>query len=362
MEIVRPAATATAVRQLGALVAIARAARDGLGQPQRAFLNAVQRCILETDEDLDALPIVSFPDVASPDEIAAGPLDAREARQLIRLMVVTCLANGLPSRAQIALLERYATALAVREPAISTIRHLAYGHIWRFRVAFLRRSHFRLYFRNTYRRSGSALRVLRAVLIFRGILREDAATIHRYRALGMLPNGSLGRCFFDHLRTARLPFPGERGGFPEGAIFHDFAHVLAGFDTTPEGEMQAAAFQAGFTRDAVDFFTWLFSIVLHTTGINLLPFSIPLRVGRIGEGTLAVDVLDALKRGSAVATDLGADWDYWQDVALPLASARARLGIPPNAAPFDASGRRKPGVAVHEAAESAQDETAAMAR
>jgi hypothetical protein len=336
-----------AVATLEALVVVARAADGGLARPQRAFLDAVQRTILETDLKVDALP------PATPEQLAHHLHDQGQARQLVRLMVVTCLASGLPSKRQIALLNDYATALAVDEPAISVISHLARGRIWRFRLAFLRRSHLRYYFRNTYRISGSVLRVVKATLIFRGVLKEDADLVDRYRALGRLPEDRLGYQFFRHLTDAPLPFPGEHGGFPEGAIFHDFAHVLAGFDTSPEGEMQAAAFQAGFTRGEHDFFTWLFSIVLHTTGINLLPFSIPLRPGRIGEGTLATDVLCAMQRGAALSVDLGTDWDYWSDVDKPIATVRQRLGAREIAQPYDAQGRVKPGVVLNFAGRSA---------
>ncbi len=338
MKLVKPDLE-SAVYHVAALAQVARAARGGFGRPQRAFLDAVQRSILETAVDIDRVAPIS------PRELAARVDDREQALQLVRLMVVMCMADGLPSAEQIALLAEYSAALGVDEPAVGVISHLAKGRIWRFRLAFLRRSHLRQYFRNTYRISGSVLRVMRAVLIFRGVLDEDTKLARRYRALGELTQDTLGHQLFDHLTGAPLPFPGEHGGLPEGAIFHDFAHVLAGFDTSPEGEMQAAAFQAGFTRGEHDFFTWLFSIVLHTTGVNLLPFSIPLRPGRIGDGTIARDVLGALKRGTEVTVDLGTDWDHWPDIALPVSNVRRRFGVRPIDEPFDEHGRLKPGVA-----------------
>jgi ubiquinone biosynthesis protein Coq4 len=126
-----------------------------------------------------------------------------------------------------------------------------------------------------------------------------------------------------------LPFPGERGGFPIGALYHDFAHVLADYDTSPEGEMKAAAFQAGFTRDDCDFFTMLFAIVIHSAGINVAPFPMPVLPGRIGQDHLAIDVLRALERGAAMKADLGAEWNFWEYVELPIDVVRQRLGVPP---------------------------------
>ena len=93
--------------------------------------------------------------------------------------------------------------------------------------------------------------------------------------------------------------------------------------------MQAAAFQAGFTRGPHDFFTWLFSVVIHTAGVNLAPFPMPVKLGRIGDGRLADAVIDAIARGNAVKRDLGDGWDFWEWVELPIDVARERLGVPP---------------------------------
>jgi hypothetical protein len=93
--------------------------------------------------------------------------------------------------------------------------------------------------------------------------------------------------------------------------------------------MKAAAFQAGFTRNDDDFFTALFAIVIHTAGTNLAPFPMPVLRGRIGQGTLALDVIRAWKRGAAMNTDLGDNWNFWDYVELPIEVARQRLGVPP---------------------------------
>jgi hypothetical protein len=168
-----------------------------------------------------------------------------------------------------------------------------------------------------------------AFLVARGIARENTEVASRFRALAKLPEDTLGHQFFRHCTEAGLPFAGEKGGFPVGALFHDFAHVLGGYDTSPEGEMKNAAFQAGFTQDDDDFFTLLFAIVIHTAGINMTPFEMPVLLGRIGQEGLAMDVFHALQRGAAMRVDLGRDWDFWTYVTLPIDEARERLGVPP---------------------------------
>jgi len=312
-----------AQRHLRALTAIARAADAGLARPQRALLEALEWGVFETGSSIDSLEPIEA------DELGARIGDSAQARQLIRLMIVVSLADGPPNAKQMTQIRAFEEALAVREPAVGVVGHLARGKLLRFRLAFMRHSHLRNYLRNSYRMLGGVLPVLAAILRFRGVIREDSLTAARYREFEKLPNGSLGQAFFLHCTKAGLPFPGERGGFPAGAIYHDFTHVLAGYDTSPEGEMKAAAFQAGFTKTENDFFTVLFAIVIHTAGINLAPFPMPVLRGRIGQGDLAKDFVRALQRGGSTTVDLGDGWDFWQFVERPIDLVREELGIPP---------------------------------
>ena len=307
---------------LRAMTMVARAAERGIDQPHRAIMAAAQRLVLRTDLDIDQL-----------EEIDAGQLgehfdDADAARQLVRGMVVMSLAVGTPTPRQMELIALFAAALGVDEPAVRAMDHLAKEELLRFRLDFYRRSHLRDYIGTQYRTQGGILGVAKGVLGFHGLI-KDVALAARFRALGDLPEDTLGHGLYRYYQDNGFSFPGEAGGFPVGALFHDFGHVLGGYDSSPEGEMKAAAFQAGFTQDEDDFFTALFAIVIHTAGINLTPFPMPVLLGRIGQGNLAVDVLHALQRGAAMKVDLGNNWDFWQYVDLPIEVVRERLGVPP---------------------------------
>lgn len=322
MEFLR-AKPETAPYELRAMTAVARAAERGLGQPQRAFLDAVQKLVLQTELDVETVPPISAEGLASHLD------DAAQARQLVRLMVASSLVDGPPSMEQVSLMTSFAAALGVEEPSVGVVRHLAKKRLLRFRLAFARRSHVRIYLRNSYRLLGGVLPVIKALLRFRGVIKEDPELAGRFRALEKLPEGTLGYQFFRHCRAEGLPFAGEKGGFPLGALFHDFSHVLAGYDTSPEGEMRNAAFQAGFTQDDNDFFVMLFAIVIHTAGINLTPFDMPVLLGRIGQQNLAVETLQGWQRGAAMKVDLARDWDFWEYVELPIEAVREKLGVPP---------------------------------
>jgi len=308
--------------ELRAMTMVAQAGRNGLDRPQVAMLDALQKFVLHTTVDVAVLVPVS------PETLAGHVTDAGQARQFVRFLVALSLADGPPSVEQMSLISSFTEALGVQEPAVAVVRHLAKGHRLRFRIAFFRHSHVRNYFRNTYRLGGGIGALIKGLLVFRGV-REDATIASRFRSLGNLPETTLGRQFFDHCVAQGIAFPGEKGGFPIGAVYHDFTHVLAGYDTSPEGEMKAAAFQAGFTDDDDDFFTALFAIVIHTSGVNLAPFPMPKLPGRIGQDKLALEVLHALQRGSAVEVDLGNQWDFWRHVEQPIETVRDELGVPP---------------------------------
>jgi len=321
MRLVRPDPDSTSF-QLRALVTIARTASEGFGPPQRALVRAMRDVIFCTSEDIEDLQYISA------EELTSHVDDGEQALQLVRLMIIVCVADGIPTRNQLSLVTEFARALSVQEPAIEVITYLAKGQRLRFRVAFLRRSHIRHYFRNTYRMAGGILPVIKAVLRFRGVLGEDDATVSRFKALQELPHQTLGYQFYRHCRDAGIAFPGEKEGFPEGAIFHDVTHVLSGYDTSAQGELKNAAFQAGYTRDAHDFFTWLIAMVLHGARINLTPFPMPNIEGLLAEDRLAEDMIRELSRGASVKVDLGDAWNFWNYAEIPIEEVRERLGIP----------------------------------
>ena len=307
---------------LRAIAMVARAAEGGIDQPHLAIMAAVQRLVLQTDLDVDQLEEIDAEQLA---ENYDG--DALAARQLVRGMVVLSLAVGPPTPRQTELITVFAAALGVDEPAVHVMDHLANEEMLRFRLDFYRRSHLRDYIGTQYRTQGGILGVAKAVLGLRGLV-EDAALAARFRAFGELPEDTLGHGLFRYYEDNGFSFPGEPAGFPVGALFHDFGHVLGGYDSSPEGELKVAAFQAGYRDDDNAFFTVLFAVLIHTAGVNMAPIPMPVLLGRIGQGDLAEQMVHALARGSAMTTDLGDDWDFWAYVDLPLEEARARLGVP----------------------------------
>lgn len=152
---------------------------------------------------------------------------------------------------------------------------------------------------------------------------EDAALANRYHALGRLHPMSFGYALWNHYRANHFRFPGEGGGVPERLVSHDVGHVLSGYDTTPEGEIQQAAFQSGLERD----------LGLMSLYLGILQFQFFGRVSPKAEAhpkelcneKLAV----ALERGAACRAGVGEGWDFWPLVAQHLSDVRRTLGIVP---------------------------------
>ena len=107
---------------------------------------------------------------------------------------------------------------------------------------------------------------------FIGLHTEDPSLLARYEALAKCGEGTLGRAFYDHYVENGFPFPGAKHGTPEIVTFHDIGHLFSGYGVDPQGEIQQAAFQAGFARN--DGFVYLlFGILQFHVGMRLTPIA-----------------------------------------------------------------------------------------
>jgi hypothetical protein len=295
-------------------------AQGSLGAATRNLLDAAQKHVLRTVYDLDTLTPIT------PGELAEAFDDPVLARQFVQGMTVVSLAEGPPSAAQGRLMTRFAQALGVDEPAVKVLRELAEHHRVLFRLDFMRRSHLFDAARISLREKGF-IATAKEIAAFRG-MREDPDRAARYEALGKLPADTLGYAFYRHCRDHGFAFPGERLGFPEAAIYHDFTHVLSGYGTDPAGEVQVGGFTGGYKKHS-PIFVILFVILTFSAGINVTPLDQPVLRGIFATEGLAEKFFTAVERGSHVALDLSDRWDHWAWVEKPLEQARAELGITP---------------------------------
>ncbi len=316
MRLIQPDPSA-ALLGLRAMKTVALSA-GAIGPSQRAVMEAARRFLLKLDADIDTLPTVD------PATLAAGfPGDALR-RQFVNGMMVVALADGICPPATQKTVEAFAEALGIDSRECMDLRALTEHHMLTFRLDFLRRGHIADIMRDQFDQHG-LFGLAKSVLTMRGVI-DDKPLAARYRAWERLPDDTLGHALWRYYEANRFAMPGERGGFPEAGVHHDFSHVLAGYGTDGTGEIEVAAFTAGYKTQR-PFYIVLFAVMIFSAGVNVRPTAGGSSIGLLGEAGVAERMFAAMDRGGSVVTDLSHKWDYWPYVALPLQEAQARLGI-----------------------------------
>jgi hypothetical protein len=283
-------------------------ANDRFSEAERALIEGVAR-IHDVELSADTLAPIAF------DEVARIVTDPHRRKRAVQLAIVTALVEGTPSRATEHSVRALATAFELDEEGLEVLYEITNGHALLARFDMFRR--FSRFLRNTHGFPG----ILRFALPLLGFGEGDEQAAASYRALAACEAGTFGRALFEHFVENDFKFPGEVGGLP--LIFHDVGHVLAGYATDPQGEIQQAAFQAGFARR--DGFTFLlFGILQFHIGMRITP------VAQGYHGLFDVErVLEALRRGAACRVDFSDGFDVFAHKDVPIAELRSELGIPP---------------------------------
>lgn len=166
----------------------------------------------------------------------------------------------------------------------------------------------------------------------------------RWRALGDLDVGTLGRAVHDFYVARGFRFPGEPGSVPPLLAQHDWVHVLADYGSRLEAEIEVFAFMARASDNPEAFALLGMAITLFHTGI------LPSAAGffEADRGNLSKDgmperLADALRRG-ALGTG-SVDYialDYFSLAERRLDELRAEFGIVPKSERAVAAGSRGP--------------------
>ena len=145
----------------------------------------------------------------------------------------------------------------------------------------------------------------------------------KYKRLGLLPEGTLGREYWKHITELGFGFPGEPGGIPDTVSYHDVSHVLNDYDTTPAGEIQQGSFQGGSRREGGFAFVQFVILQFHH-GIKITPVAPP-DTGNFDP----VKILWAIHRGAMFKADVTRQWNYWPLMEMPIEQARLQSGLLP---------------------------------
>jgi hypothetical protein len=248
--------------------------------------------------------------------LASVVTDPHRRKRAVQLAIIVSLVEGQPAEAGSRAVAELARALDVTDQGLRVLDRVAHDRAMLARFDMVRRVQ-----RFVNHNGGpSFLRIALPSLLGLG---QDDEVAARYHALAALPVGTLGRGLYDHYRDHDFALPGEKGGLPELMLFHDVGHVVSGYGVDPQGEIQQAAFQAGFARN--DGFVFLL--------FGILQFHIGLRVTPIAHGEHGYfdvpRVLRALSRGAACKIDFSDHFDFFRYAPEPIALLRERWGVQP---------------------------------
>ncbi len=288
---------------------------DGaLDASEHHMLESIQQ-IFGTTHDLERLVPIT------PGELARSFPDPQLRRQLVQGLVIMTLIDGKAGQKETDLVEQFAQALEVDAPEVKNLRHVLKGEILQLRLDLVRRFWLRQKAIEAWNKEG-----IRGLYKFvRGMMgryknKELAA---RYQGLEHYPPGSLGRSLWEYWHANSFALPGQKGGAPEQILFHDCAHVLSGYGTAPEEEVQVACFSAGFQRREPWMFVFFVLLQFHV-GIRMTPIT-KARMGKFDP----LKAMIAIRRGAAMTVDLNDGWDYWPVMGEQVVELRRRYNILP---------------------------------
>lgn len=166
-----------------------------------------------------------------------------------------------------------------------------------------------------------------------GSVSDDPVLAGRWAELWDLPVGTLGRGVADFYQDRGFVTPGLPGSAPPLLAQHDWVHVLAGYGTTLENEIEVFAFMARANDDPRAFSLLAMVISLFETGYlqagaglfeadkgHLSTTGMPQRLG------------DAMRRGALTQGShdfLDLDWFTLAD--RPITVVRNEIGLVPKA-------------------------------
>lgn len=255
-------------------------------------------------------------------EIKSINISSPHARvRLIQLSILAALLSRPVKKEAVNSVQLLADHLEVNESATRVLKAVHNGQHLKARILTMRRG-LSAFIKEAYATEG-IMGIARFFLSLFFKVRVNTDSTSRYKRLGLLPEGTLGREYWKHMTELGFSFPGEKNGIPITVAYHDVSHVLNGYGTTPEGEIQQAAFQAG-SRKEDGFFFVLFGILQFHHGIRLTP------VARAEVGYFnPKKVIWALHRGAQCHVDVTHKWNYWPLMPLNLEEARNACAIIP---------------------------------
>jgi hypothetical protein len=308
---------------VGGIVGALSAHPDGLDDLQWEMLDAIVTHVFCGSFDVRAVEPVE------PHRLAKTVRMPYPREIVVHLMCTLAFARHPESPEVADAIERYAAALDVDEPMVHAARHYADHHAALLYFDIERNCEFT---EQTVHRMlhGHFWRVIRNKLAYTGIV-ADQTIAKGWASLDDCAEGTWGHGVAEFYHRHRFPYPGERHGIAEVGARHDWIHVLAGYDPTPEGEIDVFAFIAASMPDPRGFAQFVMTLGLFQNGTIRHVAGQRIQIARndtLSDPGAVSRWADALRRGASCNTDV-MNLDHFEYKDLPLDEVRERFGVEP---------------------------------
>jgi hypothetical protein len=251
-----------------------------------------------------------------PRALATILTDELQSMWAVRFLAVMALVDGVLEKDKLDLALEYAAVLDVHEPYLEQLHESMRGNL-SWALADMTRQNIK----SLWDQPWSANQDVMALFLPYSGKQADPTLVERHEALGSLPEGTLGRGYWDIYKQNDYAFPGDPKGV--NAAFarpHDSTHVISGYDTTPHGEILVSTFTAGMHPKLPMeghilpvMFSWHLGIEINTLAGSFRGPSDP------------EQFWSAWVRGSQMTVDLfSPEWDFWAHVEEPIGVLRQR--------------------------------------
>ena len=277
-------------------------------------LGAIAKTMFHLDVDIQSLPS-SFPsDLAS--QIGTEELQ-HEVLHFCALLPFLSVDNEAERMALVGVM---AEKFGVSDTNVAELTKLAHGKKLRF-AAHTARDSSTLTGKSSL---GTAWGMLKGKLHLDG----DKALREKFESYLKLPSDTLGHQMALYYTDNEFGFPGTPGEWASNTLHrHDFHHVLAGYPTTPLGEMCVVAFESGHQGNSENdlMSTAVYTLLELQLGID--PFGTQSEA--VWKNQFEPDAFfRAFERGGKVTGDIfDLNFDMHSIMSEKIADVRARYGI-----------------------------------
>ncbi|MBF6301507.1 hypothetical protein IU459_28800 [Nocardia amamiensis] len=319
------------VQLLARGVVTAAQGEDGLTPLQQLLIPALFLSMTGHPVELAALESITAPEFAV--RLARRNRIFRERivqTMLLAALVVRPLPSVVANR-----LREFADALDIDDDMIAVAHKYAEGAIDLAAVDFARNG----YLGGLDPRRLTALHT-QSLDSSWGQVSDDPVLAARWASLRDLPVGTLGRGVADFYRDRGFVTPGLPGSAPPLLAQHDWVHVLAGYGTTLENEIEVFAFMARANDDPRAFSLLAMVVSLFETGyLHAGAGLFEANEGHLRTAGMATRLADAMRRGALTQGShdfLDLDWFTLAD--RPITVVRNEIDLTPKSSAAVAAG------------------------